>query len=522
MANRRSNRILGASRSNSHQSRNQSLNQGRQASASFQPETRQPTLAPPDEVLLPRDPPRVDDIPPEHPHVEFPLPPPRRRPPTRQDDELADTASSTHPSRADQQHRIPPDAPEGLARPHIAELPRNALRHELQRLVREEFPGGGVRQPLRPWDFQESSPLTEAILQHPIPARFKLPSIDPYDGTSDLSFLPPSASGPAKCRASSGDPAKSRASGGGPAKSRASGGGPAKCRDSGGCPAKNRATGGGPAKSRASGGDPAKSRASDEGVSQVAMQCSRLVSLTLYRCNITDIGLEMIANFCNLLENLNLSYCVNITDCGIHALSRGCRLLHVLVVSCCRDVVGTGLRGCSQRLEYIEAECCMFTREGLLEAVSAGGLKYLNLSSPRCSMNIDGIALVLAPRLQFLNLRLCRFISNESVATISRSCPLLEEWSLAVCHEIGALGWEEIGLNCSNLKVLHVNRCRNLCDRGLASLRDGCGRLRVLYIHGCKKVSHMGLELFRLRRHDVEIRSEEHVSIGPRIYDFFA
>lgn len=259
----------------------------------------------------------------------------------------------------------------------------------------------------------------------------------------------------------------------------------------------------------------------DEGLTQVAMQCVRLVSLTLYRCNISDVGLEMISNYCNLLENLNLSYCVNITDCGINALSRGCRLLHVLVVSCCREVMGTGLKGCSQTLEYIEAECCMFTREGLMEAVSGGGLKYLNLSSPRCSMNIDGTALELASKLRFLNLRLCRFISNESITAISKSCPLLEEWSLAVCHEIGVLGWEAIGLNCSKLKVLHVNRCRNLCDRGLESLRDGCGRLRVLHMHGCNRVSWLGLELFRLGRRDVEIRSEELVSIGPTIYDFF-
>lgn len=259
----------------------------------------------------------------------------------------------------------------------------------------------------------------------------------------------------------------------------------------------------------------------DEGLTQVFMQCVRLVSLTLYRCSITDIGLEMIANFCKLLKNLNLPYCVNITDCGINALSRGCRLLNVLVISCCRDVMGTGLEGCSETLEYIEAECCVFTREGLLEAVSAGGLKYLNLSSPRCSINIDSIALKLASNLRFLNLRLCRFISNESIVTITNSCPLLEEWSLALCHEIGVLGWEAIGLNCSNLKVLHVNRCRNLCDTGLKSLRDGCYRLQFLYINGCNRVSHLGLELFRLRRQDVQMRSEELVSIGPRIYDFF-
>ncbi|KAI0530910.1 hypothetical protein KFK09_000458 [Dendrobium nobile] len=41
------------------------------------------------------------------------------------------------------------------------------------------------KQSLYQRDFQESSPLTETILQHPIPARFKLPNIDSYDRTSD-------------------------------------------------------------------------------------------------------------------------------------------------------------------------------------------------------------------------------------------------------------------------------------------------------------------------------------------------
>ncbi|XP_020593507.1 F-box/LRR-repeat protein 12 [Phalaenopsis equestris] len=259
----------------------------------------------------------------------------------------------------------------------------------------------------------------------------------------------------------------------------------------------------------------------DDGLAHVAMHCSRLVSLTLYRCTITDLALQNIANFCKLLENLNLSYCTDITDRGICALSTGCRLLHVLVLSCCSYVTGSGLKGCSQTLEYIEAECCMFTNEGLLQAVSGGGLKYLNLSNSRCSMNIDVLAPMLVSRLRFLNLRLCRFISNESVVTISKSCPLLEEWSVAVCHEIGVLGWEAIGLNCCGLKVLHVNRCRNLCDRGLQSLREGCGRLGVLYMNGCNGVSPLGVELFRLRRQDVEIRSEELLSIGPGIFDFF-
>ncbi|KAL0909137.1 hypothetical protein M5K25_023669 [Dendrobium thyrsiflorum] len=219
MANRRSNRLLGASRSNSHQSRNQSVSHRRQASTSLQPggqnavgegtsgqsledrirkmeeaqneilhllrEPRRPALAPHEEIPLPQEPMLAEGVQSEHLHVEVPPPPPRRHPRTHQDNELADTASSTRPSQAGRQPLIPPGAPEDLDRPRAAELPRNALRHELRRLVREEFPREQGRLLIHRWDFQESSPFTEAVLQHPIPAGFKLPSIDAYDGTSD-------------------------------------------------------------------------------------------------------------------------------------------------------------------------------------------------------------------------------------------------------------------------------------------------------------------------------------------------
>ncbi|XP_020678315.1 uncharacterized protein LOC110096621 [Dendrobium catenatum] len=52
-------------------------------------------------------------------------------------------------------------------------------------LVREEFPRGNVRHALRQRNFQESSPLTEAIIQHPIPVGFKVPNVESYDGTTE-------------------------------------------------------------------------------------------------------------------------------------------------------------------------------------------------------------------------------------------------------------------------------------------------------------------------------------------------
>lgn len=263
----------------------------------------------------------------------------------------------------------------------------------------------------------------------------------------------------------------------------------------------------------------------DNGILKVSSGCTNLISVTLYRCNISDVGLEYLAKSCQALENMNLSYCMLISDSGIKALSKGCPKLHVLMISYCRGITGTGFRGCPPTLAYLEADSCLLTPDGLFETVSGGGIEYLNVSSLRSWLGADGLDRIgcgLATRLRFLNLRLCRFVSDDSVAAIAKGCPLLEEWSLAVCHEVRVSGWEAVASNCKNLKSLHVNRCRNLCDRGLEALRNGCTLLRVLYMHGCRRVTSLGLEMFKLQRQDVEVKREECISIGPCIDDFFA
>ena len=263
----------------------------------------------------------------------------------------------------------------------------------------------------------------------------------------------------------------------------------------------------------------------DNGLRLVSTGCPNLVSVTLYRCNITDPGLESLASSCHALENVNLSYCRLITDLGVSAISRSCSKLHAVMISYCRGITGSGFRGCSPTLTYLEADSCVLSPEGLLGTVSGGGLEYLNVSSLRYWCGVDGfggIGAGFAMKLRFLNLRMCRFISDDSVVAIAKGCPLLEEWSLAVCHEVRETGWAAIGLDCRNLQVLHVNRCRNLSDGGLRHLMDGCPRLRLLYMYGCHRISSLGYELFRMWRQDVEVRNEECICVGPCIDDFFA
>lgn len=256
----------------------------------------------------------------------------------------------------------------------------------------------------------------------------------------------------------------------------------------------------------------------DNGISIVGTGCPALTVISLYRCNITDVGLENLANSCSALKNVNLSYCPLVSDNGIRALSLRCRQLQAVKISCCRNISGSGFAGCSPTLTYIDAESCRLEPEGISGIVSGGGLEFLNVSGVIWRIHGNDLAAIgmgFATRLKILNLRLCRTVTDASIDRIAKGCPLLQEWSLALCHEVRTSGWESIGLNCHNLKKLHVNRCRNLCDRGLQALRNGCRRLSVLYMSNCCRVTPTAVELFKLYRGDVQIKQVEVMFIGP-------
>ncbi|KAL0369875.1 UNVERIFIED_CONTAM: F-box/LRR-repeat protein 12 [Sesamum angustifolium] len=256
----------------------------------------------------------------------------------------------------------------------------------------------------------------------------------------------------------------------------------------------------------------------DHGLSFVAGGCPLLRIISLYRCSVTDIGLENLSQSCLNLKDVNLSYCSLISDHGIRALSQNCRHLRSINISHCRNVTGVGFQGCSQTLAYLEADSCKLEPEGISAIVSGGGLEYLNISNLAWCINGHGLTTIDArfiSKLRVLNFRLCRTIDDDAIVKIAQGCPLLEEWNLALCHEISILGWESIGSKCRNLERLHVNRCRNLSDQGLQALRDGCRRLRKLYLGRCRLISSIAIEMFKYLRNDVQIIDEEIMFIGP-------
>ncbi|XP_059297788.1 LOW QUALITY PROTEIN: F-box/LRR-repeat protein 12 [Lycium ferocissimum] len=254
-------------------------------------------------------------------------------------------------------------------------------------------------------------------------------------------------------------------------------------------------------------------RITDNGLSSVASGCSSLVILSLYRCNVTDYGLEALSNSCLALEDLNISYCSRISDYGIRAISQNCRHLRAIRISYCGNLTGVGFQGCSQTLTYLEADSCRLEPKGIRSILSGGGLEYLSMSNLTWSHRVDGLGF--AAKLRVLNFRMCGMTGDDCIMAIAKDCPSLQEWNLAICHGVKIGGWESIASHCHNLKTLHVNGCRNLTDRGLQALRSGCKRLSVLYITRCSQISVVALEMFKVARGNVEVKEEEITCICP-------
>ncbi|KAL0436651.1 UNVERIFIED_CONTAM: F-box/LRR-repeat protein 12 [Sesamum radiatum] len=251
----------------------------------------------------------------------------------------------------------------------------------------------------------------------------------------------------------------------------------------------------------------------DHGLSFVAGGCPLLTTISLYRCKVTDIGLETLSQSCSTLKDVNVSFCSFISDHGIRALSQNCRHLTSINISHCGNVTGVGFQGCSQTLAHLQADSCKLEPEGILAILSGGGLEFLNISNLKSCIHGHGLATIdvgYISKLRVLNFRLWTTIGDDAIAKIARGCPLLEEWNLDYCFEIRISGWESIGSKCHNLERLHVNHCRNLCDRGLQALRDGCRLLRKLYLRRRYSISSTAIEMFRSLRSDVEIIDEAH------------
>ncbi|PWA53327.1 leucine-rich repeat domain, L domain-like protein [Artemisia annua] len=244
------------------------------------------------------------------------------------------------------------------------------------------------------------------------------------------------------------------------------------------------------------------------GFSYIASGCPLLSVINLFSSCVSNRKLEILTESCKLLKEINLGDCTKINDYGIRPIIQNCRQLRALKISSCDNIYGLSFEGCSLTLACLEANDCAFIPRGFTEILSGGGLEYLNLASHSKFLEGRGLAAIglgVAANLKILNLYMCSFVTDDAIISISKGCPLLQEWNLTNCNNVMLSGWESIGLHCQSLERIHVSGCSKLCDEGLLALGNGCRRLSVIYMKQCSQITSDAIQLFKIQRKDVEI-----------------
>eukprot|EP00095_Tigriopus_kingsejongensis_P010600 snap_masked-scaffold818_size92908-processed-gene-0.13 protein:Tk10600 transcript:snap_masked-scaffold818_size92908-processed-gene-0.13-mRNA-1 annotation:"hypothetical protein OsI_16083" len=82
-------------------------------------------------------------------------------------------------------------------------------------------------------------------------------------------------------------------------------------------------------------GDLLDARVGDEAVDTLARSCSRLRSLDIGKCDVTDVGLKVLSENCPNLKKLSVKSCEMVSDQGIQLIAYYCRGLQQLNVQDC-------------------------------------------------------------------------------------------------------------------------------------------------------------------------------------------
>ncbi|KAK4793222.1 hypothetical protein SAY86_023657 [Trapa natans] len=198
-------------------------------------------------------------------------------------------------------------------------------------------------------------------------------------------------------------------------------------------------------------------------VISLAPKLTRLKTLNLRqdKPQLEDNAVQVIANYCHDLEDLDLSKSFKLTDRSLRALARGCPNLTKLNIS-----------GCSafsdDALEYLTNFCRNLKILNLCGCVKAASDKALQSIGRNCS------------RLQSLNLGWCDNVSDDGVVSLAFGCPHLRVLDLCGCVRITDDSVIALANRCPHLTSLGLYYCQNITDRAMYSLAQSRVKHRSL------------------------------------------
>ncbi|KAG9509781.1 F-box/LRR-repeat protein 2, partial [Fragariocoptes setiger] len=225
----------------------------------------------------------------------------------------------------------------------------------------------------------------------------------------------------------------------------------------------------------------------DSSIDIFANNCRNLEEINLDDCKqLTDRSCLSLANYCPRLTSLNIASC-EVTDESLIALGTNCKNLQHIDISGCNKITGAGIRaladGCPKLRSFISIACTN-------TAVNNESLQYL---ASKCK------------QLRTINLNACSSITDEAVIALSENCDDIVNCCLSKCTNIADQSLIALSQHCPKLKTLGLIGCNLLTDAGFQALTRGCKYLENLDLEGCVQITdqtlyYLTLNCLKLKR----------------------
>jgi F-box/leucine-rich repeat protein 2/20 len=251
----------------------------------------------------------------------------------------------------------------------------------------------------------------------------------------------------------------------------------------------------------------------DAGVCRLAEGCPELEVASLDGLEITDAAILSLFRHCPQLCRLFLLFCHavtgdeisrnsiggggrlmktlrirdnGLTDSGLGNIAACCPNLEDIYIFNCREVTDTGFAELLRRCPRLHTVNLSYTRATFvgLDGLGAGDRALKKLSSNNSAITDAALAKIVEAfvNLDHLDLCSCKSITNESLATLSRSSLKLRVLNLGDTA-ITEAGLSIIGDSFKDLKELFLFRVQ-LTDTGLGELAIACTSLEHISLDG--------------------------------------
>jgi hypothetical protein len=164
------------------------------------------------------------------------------------------------------------------------------------------------------------------------------------------------------------------------------------------------------------------------------------------------------------IDHVNLSGCTQITDTGLQALAQRCTGLTSLNLEWCQPITDAGLQALAQRcteLKMLNLEACQLITDASVQALAQ-----------HCT------------RLTSLNLEGCQLITDAGVQALAQRCTGLTTLNLRECNRITDTSLQALAEQCSGLTSLNLEGCQLITDTGVQALAQRCTGLTTLNLGG--------------------------------------